>query len=100
MKTLLFLCALLLFVALMKMPIGYYTFLRIIVTIGAVSIIVAENGNGINFWVIIFGIIAALFNPIIPVYLNSKSAWMPIDLICGILFLIKTITVKNTTVDN
>ena len=95
MKILLFFCAVLLFVGMMRLPIGYYTFLRIIVTIVAVAVVIDQNENGINFWGIIFGIIAILFNPIIPIYLHNKSAWMPIDLLCGILFVIKSFTIKN-----
>lgn len=70
-------------------------FLRIIVTIGAIAIIVKEFENGFNFWVVAFGIIAILFNPLIPVYLNDKDAWMPIDVIAAVLFIIKSLTFKS-----
>lgn len=95
MKTLLLICAALLFIGLIDLPIGYYTLLRIIVTIGSVAVVVSEFENGLNFWVIIFGLIAILFNPLIPVYLNDKSAWMPIDIIGGIIFIIKSFTLKQ-----
>lgn|SRR5690554_454727 len=95
MKYLLIICAVLLFLALADLPIGYYTFLRIIVTIGAVAVVISEFENGINFWLIAFGILAILFNPLIPVYLNDKSAWMPIDIIAGIIFLVKSFTYKT-----
>lgn len=95
MRPLLLICAGLLLLALVDLPIGYYTLLRIAVTIGAVTIVVTEFENGINFWVIAFGLIAILFNPLIPVYLGDKSAWMPIDLITAILFGIKSFTLKN-----
>lgn len=95
MRYLLLICSGLLLLALVDLPIGYYTFLRIIVTIGAFSIIVTEFENGINFWVIVFGIIAILFNPLLPIYLNDKSAWMPIDLIVSVLFIIKSITLNQ-----
>ncbi len=95
MRPLLLICAGLLLLALVDLPIGYYTLLRIVVTIGAVAIVVTEFENGINFWVIAFGLIAILFNPLIPVYLGDKSAWMPIDLITAILFGIKSFTLKN-----
>jgi len=90
MKTLLLICAGLLFLGLIDLPIGFYTLLRIVVTIGSVAVVVTEFENGINFWVITFGLIAILFNPLIPVYLNDKSAWMPIDIIGGIIFVIKS----------
>jgi hypothetical protein len=92
MKILLLISSVLLFLGIADLPIGYYTFLRIIVTIGSLVVVVTEMQNGINFWVIAFAILAILFNPIIPIYLNSKSAWMPIDIISGILFLIKSFT--------
>jgi len=95
MKTLLLICAGLLFIGLFDLPIGYYTLLRIIVTIGSVAVVVSEFENGFNFWVITFGLIAILFNPLIPIYLNDKSAWMPIDIIAGILFIIKSLTIKT-----
>jgi len=95
MKPLLFICAGILLLGLVDLPIGYYTFLRIIVTIGAVAVVVSEFANGINFWVIVFGLVAIIFNPLIPVYLGDKNAWMPIDIITAILFVIKSFTLKS-----
>lgn len=99
MKYLLLICAGFLFLALANLPIGYFTFLRIVVTIGSVAVIVNEIKNGVNFWVIIFGLIAILFNPLIPIYLNDKSAWMPIDIIAAVIFLIKSFTLKKQNKD-
>ena len=95
MKTLLLICAGFLFMGLIDLPIGFYTLLRIVVTIGSVAVVVTEFENGINFWVITFGLIAILFNPLIPIYLNDKSAWMPIDIIGGKFFVIKSFTLKQ-----
>ena len=91
MKALSLICAAFLLLALMNLPMGYYTFLRIIVTIGAVVIVVKELENEFNFWVIAFGIMAILFNPLIPVYLQDKEVWMPFDLIASILFIVKVL---------
>ncbi|HBR55097.1 MAG TPA: hypothetical protein DEA82_13305 [Flavobacteriaceae bacterium] len=91
MKALLISCASLLLLALIDLPIGYYTFLRIVVTIGAIAVVITEFENGVNFWVLAFGLVAVLFNPIIPVYLGDKAIWMPIDIITAILFGIKSI---------
>tara|TARA_R110002124_G_scaffold43805_1_gene134455 strand:+ start:973 stop:1197 length:225 start_codon:yes stop_codon:yes gene_type:complete len=74
MKTLLLICAGLLFIGLLDLPIGDYTLLCIVLTIGSVAVAVTEFGYGLNFWVITFGLIAILFNPLIPIYLNDKSA--------------------------
>ena len=95
MKILLLISAILLLLGIANLPIGYYSLLRIVVTITSVVVIVKEYENELNFWVITFGLIAVLFNPIIPIYLNNKSAWMPIDIVCGIIFVIKSFTLKQ-----
>lgn len=97
MKTLLLISAGLLFLSLAPLPIGFYTLLRIVITIGAVAVIIQEIDNGLNTWVIIFGLIAILFNPIIPVYLGDKDVWVPIDIIAGILFSIKAFNLRKDT---
>ncbi len=94
MKALLLICSGLLLLALVNLPIGYYTFLRIAVTIGAVAVLIKEFENGINFWFISFAFIAILFNPIIPIYLRDKDIWMPIDIIAAIIFGIKFLTLN------
>jgi hypothetical protein len=87
MKAVTIIAATLLFVAVFNLPIGYYTFMRIGVTIASILLIRQEIEKGINTWVILFGIITILFNPILPIYLGSKSSWIPIDTISGIMFL-------------
>jgi hypothetical protein len=89
MKGLMILSGVLLLVGIADMPIGYYTLLRIVVTIGSAAVIVEEMEKGITPWVLAFGLLAILFNPIIPVYLNDKDAWLPIDLVGGVLFFVK-----------
>lgn len=95
MKVLLLICVGLLLLALADLPSGYYSLLRFVVTIGAVAVIVSEFGNGINFWIIAFGAIAIIFNPLFPVYFNDKDVWMPIDITSAILFGIKVLTIKK-----
>ena len=95
MKAVAIIAATLLFVAVFNLPIGYYTFMRIGVTIGSILLIRQEIEKGINNWVILFSIIAILFNPILPIYLGAKSSWVPIDIITGAIFLIFTFTNKE-----
>jgi len=95
MKILLLLCAGFLFIGLINLPIAYYSLLRIVVTIGSIGVIVTEFDNRLNFGVITFGIITIVFNPFIPIYFNDKSTWMPIDIIAGIIFVIKSFTIKQ-----
>jgi len=95
MKTLLLICAGLLFIGLIDLPVGYYTLLRIVVTIGSVALVVTEYENGLNFGLITFGLLAIVFNPFIPIYLNGKSAWKLIDIFGGRIFVIKSFTLKQ-----
>lgn len=96
MKILVWISAIMLFAALAPLPIGYYTLLRMIVTITAVLLAVNDYKNDKIELTIIFGIIALIFNPLIPIYLTDKSVWMPIDLIVGVLFIYQDLKMKDT----
>ena len=80
--------AVLLCLGVLSLPYGYYTLLRIIVTIAAII-------NAYNFLeesnmekVYLFGFLAILFNPLIPIYLG-KELWILIDLAAaGIFFFL------------
>lgn len=89
MKFLLYICSFFLVAALADLPIGYYTFLRIIIFISAIIVIYSEYEGEITGWILAFGIIAILFNPIIPIYLHEKSTWAIIDIAAALLFVVK-----------
>ncbi|ATL45263.1 hypothetical protein OZ664_19115 [Elizabethkingia sp. HX WHF] len=80
-------CALCCFIAVLRLPIDYYTFLRIIIFIGAGVALYHLFRNKIYYWTAVFGFILILFNPVFPVYLHKKSLWIPLDIITGIIFL-------------
>ncbi|MDO5987114.1 hypothetical protein Q4Q39_06790 [Flavivirga amylovorans] len=88
-------CAILLFMAVLKAPREYYWLLRTVVSIGAVLVIFKNIAT--TYWVLLFLIVAILFNPIFPIYLYKKVLWMPLDIITGLLFLIEIITNKPRT---
>lgn len=96
MKWLFFICGVFLFIGVANLPIGYYTFLRIIITVVALVIIIVEHKNGLSFWNIVFALIAILFNPLFPVYINDKETWNIIDIICGALFMIRASKYEKT----
>jgi len=74
-------------------PYGYYQLLRWVITfIGVYAAYITYN-NKQNNWAWIFGIIAVLFNPIIPFYL-SKGTWKLFDLVAATLFLVSTFKTK------
>ena len=61
---------------------GYYRFLRISVCAISAMSIMANNSDGFGWKNITWGIIAILFNPFVPVWLN-KSTWIVIDIFCS-----------------
>lgn len=88
-------CALMLFLAVLPFPIGYYTFLRIVVSIGSIVALIRIYNGAIDFWIVVFGILILLFNPIIPIYFGDKNIWIPIDFIAGILFTVFALSTRD-----
>jgi hypothetical protein len=80
--------AALLVIAVIPLPYGYYTFLRI--TVCGVSAFLAYRevvaASGISIWAIFLGGIALLFNPLIPVHL-TRYIWFFIDLACAVFLV-------------
>ena len=81
--------ALLSFLSLLNLSIGYYKFLRWVVFLTSLySVFISYNNNHkINFSIWLFGLIAILFNPFFPFYLG-KEIWRITDLIVGIIFIL------------
>ncbi|TCD29614.1 hypothetical protein EZ456_00940 [Pedobacter psychrodurus] len=88
MKVFLVICALCCFAAICKMPIEYYTFLRTIVSLGALLLIYVWTKQKNYALTVVFILVLILFNPLLPIYLHRKSIWIPIDIITGLLFLL------------
>ena len=76
--------------AIPDMPYGYYTFLRIIICISAIINVVYLLGKNKIIFMVIFGLIAILFNPIIKVTFE-KETWVIIDMIVALIYLINAI---------
>ncbi len=81
-------CAICCFVGIFRLPIEFYTFLRIVVSVGALLVLYNTLSFRQHYFSIIFLTILILFNPVFPIYLYRKSLWIPIDTITGILFLL------------
>jgi hypothetical protein len=75
-----------LFIAALPLPYGYYMLLRLVTTIVFVWAAIAcyQKQHTTLPW--LFGLIAILFNPLIPVHL-PKELWLIIDISMGILLL-------------
>lgn len=89
----------LLLIGLADLPIGYYTIVRIAVClISAMSCYWSfKSDEKVGIATVVFGLLAILFNPIIPVYLQNKGAWTVIDVIAAILLAIRYFTLKGRT---
>jgi len=88
MKQFLTICAIACFIAILRLPIAYYTFLRAIVSLGAIVLIYNFFKQKNYSLTVVFMVVLLLFNPILPIYLHRKSIWIPLDVITGLLFLI------------
>ncbi len=88
---LIFLVSLLLFIAILDLPYGYYKILRIIVSIAALILLYYELARKKYFWFIYLFLILIFFNPLIPIYLD-KSTWQILDPLAGLYFLITSFT--------
>jgi len=86
--------AIMLFLALAPWPYGYYQLLRFVVC--GVAVYVAFMAyNWQKMWAVwLFGFIAVLFNPLIPIHL-SREIWQPIDVVCGVLFIVTAIVLNK-----
>ena len=80
--------------ALAQWPYGYYQLLRWIVCGAAIFVAVSAYGWQKLWATWLFGFVAALFNPLVPVHL-SRDAWQPIDVVCAILFIFAAAVVRE-----
>jgi uncharacterized membrane protein YccC len=81
--------AVLLLMAVLPLPYGYYTFLRVSVTTCALLVAwfaYTEKGEP-TVWVLVFGLVAILFNPLIPIYL-SRGIWFYLDIGIAVIFAV------------
>jgi hypothetical protein len=84
--------AVMLVLAVFQMPYGFYTLLRLVVTIAAAVIAWhAVSKSEKPIWAVLMGLIALLFNPIVPVYL-TREIWFFIDLVVAATFVSFAVT--------
>ena len=86
-----------LLVAMMRLPYGYYTFTRIL-TCGF-CLVVALFGFEVRaakraIWTVIFVIVAIVFNPLIPIHLNSYI-WPYLDFAAAVVVMTHLLLVRQ-----
>src|SRR5437879_1684852 len=78
-------------------PLWYFNLLRWVVCATAVAL--AVHGSSTNkVWAAwVFGALAVLFNPVVPVHFARKT-WQPIDAAAGIAFVVGAVLLKTVSV--
>ena len=87
---------LLIIAPLISFPYGFYTILRLIITITSAIIIfyTYKSAGGVNEISIIFALILILYNPIFPVHL-TREIWMPINFITSGIYIFGYFRIKK-----
>lgn len=94
MKSLYITCCIILGIALLPISGGFYTLVRIIVTVGAVAAITKTLLMGLISGVLSMEAWLYYLIPLIPVYLHDKGAWIMIDILTIALFIYRSKNVK------
>ena len=87
---------LLIIAPIISFPYGFYTFLRLVISLtsGFIIYLTYKSSNGINEISFIFLIILILYNPVIPVHL-SRDIWMPINFVTSAIYIFSFFSVKK-----
>ena len=87
---------LLIIAPLISFPYGFYTFLRLVISITSAIIIfyTYKSVGGVNEILIIFALIFILYNPVFPVYL-TREIWMPVNFITSGIYIFGYFRVKR-----
>ncbi|MDQ3089791.1 MAG: hypothetical protein M3Q24_01385 [bacterium] len=75
-------------------PYGFYQLLRWVITATALHSAYLAYLAKKNLWMWVFGIMAVLFNPIAPFYLD-RSTWCLLDVLGALVFIISLIPFKT-----
>ena len=78
-----------LLIALLPLPYGFYTVLRIVVCIVACYLAYFEYGRAskVSGWSVFLIVLAIVFNPLIPIYL-TREIWALIDIGAAIALIV------------
>ena len=76
-------------IGILPMPYGYYNLSRLVVCGCSVYFAVACKDKNEHVFIWLFGGLAILYNPIVPVHLYEKEIWMVVNLITAVIFFTK-----------
>ncbi len=86
--------AVLLLAALAPWPYGYFVFLRWVVCLAALLVVFRAHEIERAWAVWTLGLVAILFNPLLPIYL-TRELWAPIDVLTAVLFGVAIVTLRE-----
>ncbi len=75
-------------------PYGFFTVLRLVVFVCSLFVAWISYETKQTFWIWSFALIALLFNPFIPIYLD-RDTWIIIDILVGIFMAVAIFKLKN-----
>jgi hypothetical protein len=73
-------------IGLLPMPYSFYSLSRIVVSACSVYFAVQLFKKADMTFVWVFGFLAVLYNPIVPVHLYDKEIWIVINIVTSIIF--------------
>ncbi len=76
-------------------PYGYFVFLLILVTGVSLYNVSLSHRNNKRSWVIVMIVVAILFNPLIPIYLE-KELWIFIDVLAAGILLFASYSIPKS----
>jgi len=83
-------------------PVGFDTFVKMIICFSSGTIIFYgfKSAKGINETIVIFSLILILFNPVVPIYLD-RELWLLINLLTSGIYIYGYFNVlKNTKISS
>lgn len=82
-------------VGIFPMPYGYYNLSRLVVCGCAIFFALALHKRSDVIFAWIFGGLAILYNPIVPIHLYEKEIWMVANAVTAFLFFIKRYVLQH-----
>jgi hypothetical protein len=80
---------------LVRLPYGFFMLLRIVLCITAAIGVKRAREAQKNNWVWVYGILAVLYNPILPVHLGDKGVWVVVNIATVVIFWVGLFKFEN-----
>lgn len=95
MRLLFLICSVLLFIGVGEMSDVFYYCLRILISIVAIDVIITDYDHGSGIWALFFSLILLVFNPILPIGLETVIPRFIFCSTAAILFGVRGVTWKS-----